>query len=86
MKKLIFAIGLFSVLQAGASHIYFQNPTYCRASWTCDVVSTTWKSALDACKNEVYATTPATVYQDVNGKMELKGYGCYDPIYSGGGL
>lgn len=86
MKKIIFAISTLSALQASASHIYFQNPTYCRATWTCEVVSTSWRGALEICDNEAFARTPATVYQDVNGEMTFKGYGCYDPVYSGGGL
>ena len=86
MKKLILVFGALLALQANASHIYFQNPTYCRASWTCDVVSASWRGALEICENEPWARTPATVYQDIGGEMTLKGYGCYDPIYSGGGL
>lgn len=85
MKKLFVILGLFSGLQAAASHIYFQNPTYCQADWSCDVVSANWRDALDICDEEAFARTPATVYQSQNGKMTFKGYGCYDPIYSGGG-
>ncbi len=85
MKKLILVLGLFSGLQAAASYIYFQNPTYCRTDWTCDIVSTDWSNALEVCEKEAFARTPATVYQNQNGKMTFKGYGCYDPLYVGGG-
>jgi hypothetical protein len=85
MKKMAFVFALIGLSVAQANtHIYFQNPTYCRAHWTCDIVSTDWRTATSVCAKEPWANQVATVYQQENDVMSLKGYGCFDPLYTGG--
>lgn len=81
MKKLMLSTVVFVSAMAAhaASYSYYSNPTYCKASWNCDIVSADFSEAAYFCSTQGFYIGTATVYEYANErKAALKGYGCLE--------
>ncbi len=79
MKNLILTLAL-SLVSAQAFASYTSNPTFCRADWKCEIVSTSFHEASAYCAKVPFTLGTAAVYEYAAGShiSHFKGYGCLD--------